>query len=125
MNRQLPLKIVLALVKIIFLALAYPMVIFMRQDPAMSMIFSVYATPGVFLLLAIRNPVGEPQPDRLHGVAQFCSRRVDGHSGMVQHGCAGRVDSSGRSGGHRRGLDRACAGEAAGRMRRLGVSLRG
>jgi hypothetical protein len=56
MNRQLALKIVLALVGILFLALAYPLAIFMRQDPATSMMFSLYVTLGVFLLLAIRNP---------------------------------------------------------------------
>jgi hypothetical protein len=56
MNRELALKIVLALVGLLFLALAYPLAIFMRQDPAMSMMFSLYVTLGVFLLLAIRNP---------------------------------------------------------------------
>ena len=56
MNRELALKIVLALVGILFLALAYPMVIFIRQDPGVSMMFSLYVTLGVFLLLAIRNP---------------------------------------------------------------------
>jgi hypothetical protein len=56
MNRKLALEIVLALVGLLFLALAYPMVVFVRQDPAMSMMFSLYVTLGVFLLLAIRNP---------------------------------------------------------------------
>lgn len=56
MNRELALKIVLALVGILFLALVYPMVVFVRQEPAMSMMFSLYVTLGVFLLLAIRNP---------------------------------------------------------------------
>jgi hypothetical protein len=56
MNRELALKIVLALVGILFLALAYPLAIFMRRDPATSMMFSLYVTLGVFLLLAIRNP---------------------------------------------------------------------
>jgi hypothetical protein len=49
MNREAALKIV-------FLALAYPMFVFVRQDPALSMMLSLYATLGVFLLLAIRNP---------------------------------------------------------------------
>ena len=57
MNRELALKIVLAIVGVLFLALAYPMVIFMRQDPALSMMLSLYVTLGVFLLLAIRNPL--------------------------------------------------------------------
>jgi hypothetical protein len=55
-NRELGLKIALACVGVLFLALAYPMVVFVRQDPAMSMMFSLYVTLGVFLLLAIRNP---------------------------------------------------------------------
>ena len=57
MNRAVALKIVLALVGLLFLALAYPLILFVRQDPAMSMMFSLYVTLGVFLLLAIRNPL--------------------------------------------------------------------
>ena len=56
MNRELALKIVLGLVGLIFLAMAYPLILFVRQDPATSMMFSLYVTLGVFLLLAIRNP---------------------------------------------------------------------
>ena len=56
MNRTIALKIALALTGLIFLLLAYPMVVFMRQEPGISMMFSVYVTLGVFLLLAIRNP---------------------------------------------------------------------
>jgi len=55
-NRQLALKVALACVGVLFLALAYPMVVFVRLDPAMSMMFSVYITLGIFLLLAVRNP---------------------------------------------------------------------
>jgi hypothetical protein len=33
-----------------------PMVVFIRQEPALSMQFSLYVTLGVCLLLAIRNP---------------------------------------------------------------------
>src|ERR1700687_3909840 len=56
MNREVALKIVLALAGLPFLASAYPLSIFVRQDPALSMMFSIYVTLGVFLLLAIRNP---------------------------------------------------------------------
>jgi hypothetical protein len=56
MNREMALKIVLGFVGVLFLALAYPLIIFARQDPALSMMFSLYVTLGVFLLLAIRNP---------------------------------------------------------------------
>jgi|SRR5665213_1434793 len=56
MNREVALKIVLALVGLLFLALTYPLMMFVRQEPALSMMFSLYVTLGVFLLLAIRNP---------------------------------------------------------------------
>ena len=48
MNQTRALKIVLALVGILFLATIYPMVIMMRQEPALSMMLSLYATLGVF-----------------------------------------------------------------------------
>src|SRR5580698_10984574 len=57
MKREVALKIVLGLVGLIFLALAYPLILFVRQDPGTSMMFSIYVTLGVFLLLAIRDPL--------------------------------------------------------------------
>ena len=56
MNRELALKIVLAVVGVVFVALCYPMVVFIRQAPSLSMMMSLYVTLGVFLLIAIRNP---------------------------------------------------------------------
>ncbi len=56
MNREVALKIVLGVVGFLFLASAYPLIVFARQDPALSMMFSLYVTLGVFLILAIRNP---------------------------------------------------------------------
>ncbi|GGA67019.1 hypothetical protein GCM10011507_18150 [Edaphobacter acidisoli] len=56
MVRERALKIVLALVGLLFVALSYPMATMMRQDPALAMMLSLYVTLGVFLLLAIRNP---------------------------------------------------------------------
>ena len=56
MNRERALKAVLGLVGLIFLASVYPLVIFVRQEPSLSMMLSVYVTLGFFLLLAVRNP---------------------------------------------------------------------
>jgi hypothetical protein len=47
---------VLAVVGLLFIALGYPVVVFIRQNPALSMQFSLYVTLGIFLLLAIRDP---------------------------------------------------------------------
>jgi hypothetical protein len=43
--------------RIAFLGLAYPLMMFVRRDPALSMMLSIYVTLGVFLLFAIRNPL--------------------------------------------------------------------
>lgn len=56
MHRQTPLKIALAFVGLLFLATGYPLVVFLRQEPALSMMMSLYVTLGIFLLLAIPKP---------------------------------------------------------------------
>jgi hypothetical protein len=55
-NRERILKIVLLLVGVLFCALVYPMALFVRQEPALAMMLSVYVTLGIFLLLAARDP---------------------------------------------------------------------
>jgi hypothetical protein len=56
MHRDRALKIVLIVVGLIFCALLYPMIMFMKQEPALAMMLSVYVTLGIFLLLAARAP---------------------------------------------------------------------
>jgi hypothetical protein len=56
MWRERTLKVVLVAVGLIFCALAYPMIMFVKQSPALAMQFSVYVTLGIFLLFASRNP---------------------------------------------------------------------
>ena len=56
MPRKRVLKAVLVLTGVIFTALGYPMIMFFKQDPAMAMMFSLYVTLGIFLLVAARNP---------------------------------------------------------------------
>jgi predicted metal-binding membrane protein len=57
MNRErAPLKVVLVLVGLLFLATVYPLIMFARQEPAAAMMFSLYVTLGIFLLRAARNP---------------------------------------------------------------------
>ena len=56
MNLERALKVVLVVVGLIFCALAYPLIMFVKQEPALAMQFSVYVTLGIFLLLASRNP---------------------------------------------------------------------
>lgn len=65
MNRERALKVVLVLVGLIFLLGVYPLMMFLwpsgwrwqpNQPEYEQMILGVYATLGIFLLLAARNP---------------------------------------------------------------------
>jgi hypothetical protein len=56
MKRERALKIVLVLVGLLFCAAFYPLMLMAKQDPALAMMMSLYATLGVFLLLASHNP---------------------------------------------------------------------
>jgi len=65
LNRESALKIVLVLVGVIFLVGVYPLMMFLwpsgwrwqpNQPEYEQMILGVYATLGIFLLLASRNP---------------------------------------------------------------------
>src|SRR5712692_9062612 len=56
MNRERALKVVLVVVGLIFSALVYPLTMFVRQEPALAMMLSLYVTLGIFLLLAARDP---------------------------------------------------------------------
>ena len=82
MNRQVALKLVLALVGLLFLALAYPLMMFVRQDPALSMMFSIYVTLGVFLLLAIRNPLASRSLIAFTAWSSFAHAAVMGTQAM-------------------------------------------
>jgi hypothetical protein len=56
MWRERALKVVLVLVGLLFTAMVYPLVLFVKQEPALAMMMSLYVTLGIFLLLAARNP---------------------------------------------------------------------
>jgi hypothetical protein len=56
MRRERALNIVLVVVGLIFCGLVYPLTMFVRQEPALAMMLSLYVTLGIFLLLAARNP---------------------------------------------------------------------
>jgi hypothetical protein len=56
MWRERTLKVVLVVVGLVICALAYPLIMFVKQEPALAMQFSVYVTLGIFLLFASRNP---------------------------------------------------------------------
>lgn len=56
MNRERALRVVLVVVGLLFSAAVIPLVMMVKQDPALAMMMSLYATLGIFLLIASRNP---------------------------------------------------------------------
>jgi hypothetical protein len=56
MRRDRALKAVLVVVGLLFSAGVIPLMMMVKQDPALAMMMSLYATLGVFLLLASGNP---------------------------------------------------------------------
>jgi hypothetical protein len=56
MRRERALKVVLVVVGLLFCAGVYPLLMMVKQDPALAMMMSLYVTLGIFLLLAARNP---------------------------------------------------------------------
>jgi hypothetical protein len=93
MNRELSLKIVLGLVGLVFLALAYPLILFVRQDPGTSMMFSLYVTLGVFLLLAIRDPSASRSLIAFTAWSSFAHAAIMGTQSM--RGIVGRQEMVG------------------------------
>ncbi len=56
MRRERALKVVLVFVGLLFTAMVYPLVLFVKQEPALTMMMSLYVTLGIFLIIAARNP---------------------------------------------------------------------
>jgi drug/metabolite transporter superfamily protein YnfA len=56
MIRERALRTVLVLLGLLFTAGIYPLVVFVKLEPALAMMLSLYVTLGIFLLLAARNP---------------------------------------------------------------------
>jgi tryptophan-rich sensory protein len=56
MKRERLLKGVLMMVGMLLCSGVYPLILMVKQDPALAMMMSLYATLGIFLLLASRDP---------------------------------------------------------------------
>ena len=56
MRGERAMKVVLVVVGLLFVAAVYPLLMFVRQEPALAMMLSLYVTLGIFLLLAAHNP---------------------------------------------------------------------
>lgn len=89
MLRERALKAVLIVVGLIFSALIYPMILFVKIEPALSMMMSLYVTLGIFLLIASRNPSAHRSLIAFTAWSSFVHAVVMGFQAFrnfVQHG---------------------------------------
>ena len=89
------LKIALGVIGGIFVLMSYEMVVLARQEPATSMMLSLYVTLGVFLLLAIRRPEEHRSLIAFAAWAQPGAWVVDGDAMPEGHGDAQRANRVG------------------------------
>jgi hypothetical protein len=82
MWRERALKVLLIVVGLIFCGLAYPLIMFVKQEPALAMMLSVYVTLGVY---------GETELTSISQMAPFASTPVlkirPGHYFVLAAGC--------------------------------------
>lgn len=89
MWRERALKIALVLIGLLFVAGAYPLLLFLKHGAALAMMLSLYVTLGVFLLLAVRNPSANRSLIAFAAWSSFAHAAVMGSQvlrGFVEHG---------------------------------------
>ena len=114
MRRERALKVVLVMVGLIFCGLAYPLMIFVKQEPALAMMLSVYVTLGVFLLLAARDPSANRSLIAFTAWSSFAHAILMAGQAFANLIARGElIGSAVRC--HRRSVDRAGSGRTANR----------
>jgi hypothetical protein len=57
------------------------LLLMVKEDPALAMMMSLYATLGIFLLFASRNPSTQSELDCFHCVVELRARQCQWASG--------------------------------------------
>ena len=99
--------------RLIFLASVFPWVSFVRQEPFLSMMSSVYVTLGIFLLLAVRNPSANRNLIAFTACSSFAHAALMGVQTYPYIVSRGELAGVALTRGHRCCLDHARAGEAS------------
>jgi len=89
MRGERAMKVVLVVVGLLFVAAVYPLLMFVRQEPALAMMLSLYVTLGIFLLLAARNPSANRSLIAFTAWSSFAHAAVMGTQAlrnMISHG---------------------------------------
>ena len=107
MRRERALKVVLVLVGLLFTALVYPLVLFVKQEPALAMMLTLYVTLGIFLLLASCNPSANRSLIAFTAWSSFAHAAVMGLQAFRKSDPTRRTDRCGSAYRHRRFPDHA------------------
>ena len=82
MKRERVLKVVLVVLGLLFCAALYPLILTVKQDPALAMMMSLSATLGIFLLFACRNPSAHRSLIAFTAWSSFAHAAVMGVQGL-------------------------------------------
>ena len=88
---------------------------FVKQEPALAMMLSLYVTLGIFLLLAARNPSANRSLIAFTAWSSFAHAAVMASQAFRNLIARGELIGVGCACNHRCSLDRAGSGEAASR----------
>ena len=98
MRRERALKIVLMLVGLLFTAMIYPLVLFVKEEPALDS--------------GSAKPIRESEHNRLHCMVELCPRCRDVVPSFSKSDRTRGTDRVGCARGNRRSLDRVGSGKA-------------
>lgn len=76
MRRERAAKAVLILLRLLFCSAVYPLLLMLKEDPALAMMMSLYGTLGIFLLLSSRNPSANRSLSTFTGWSSFAHAAV-------------------------------------------------
>ena len=123
MKRERVLKVVLVVLGLLFCAGVYPLVLMAKEEPALAMMMSLYATLGIFLLLAARNPSANRSLIGFTAWSSFAHAAVMAVQGSLHWIARRELIGDGRTYHHWRSLDRAGSDQAIYRTNRGGRSV--
>src|SRR5262249_19172098 len=113
MWQEKALKLVLVLVGLLFTAAIYPLILMAKEDSALAMMMSLYATLGIFLLLASPNPSAHRSLIAFTAWASFAPPSIIASAAISWFHRSQRTDRFGCVRRYRRNPDRTGSGKEA------------
>ena len=120
MNRERAMKVVLVLLGLLFCAGVYPLVLMVKEEPALDDAQPLRYSRH-FPAACIPQPVRQSEPDRVHGMVKLRARRSHGSAGISTLDRSQGTDWVGCARCHWGGTDRVDSGKTYETANRGGI----